>query len=292
MKKHYSLTLFTALLLLLFSCGGDPVTLSLNVAKGDKFECKVKIDQKVETKAMGNMKINQLIEVTQTLTADNITSAGNVVFTNVMERFYMKQSMNMMGIPINTEFDTDHPEKSNGEAANMGQYFEKMKGLTYQMELDKQGKLISSTMDEAYEKLGLDTLSQQGGNNSGGNNADQYMSQLPSTPIKEGDSYSVESSFSSMGDIKVKNTYTVKEIKAETVVMDMKTEFINGEGQISEGMSVKISGDQSGVVEIDRKTGMTIKSEMKQKLKMTIKAAGTEMPMQTDGTIVFTCTKK
>lgn len=292
-QKLLTCTALLSISLFIFSCGGgDTADLKLNVAKGDVYACKVKMDMKITTSAMGmNMNIDQLMEIDQTLSVDDVASSGNVTFTNVMERFYMKQSMPMMGMPINIEFDTDKPDKGGAMGESMAKYFSKMKGLTYQMEMDSQGKLLSSNMEEVYKKLGLDSLSQQGGGgNNSGNTADQYMSQLPDKPVKKGDSYTVETTASDMSPLAMKNTYTVKDITADVVTLEVKSEFLPG-GEVS-GIKMDIKGDQTGVVEIDRKTGMTIKSEIKQNLDMTVTSDGMKIPMKSNGNITFTCTKK
>lgn len=291
--KFPSLILITvsAFTLFMASCGGgDAVELKLNVAKGDTYACHVNIDQKVNTSAMGiNMKIDQVMEINQTLSVDDVKPDGNVVFKNVMDRFYMKQSMPMMPQPI--EFDTDHPEKG-GTMGTMGPYFAKMKGLAYTLEMDNHGKLVSSNMDEVYAKLGLDSLTQQGGGgNHSSSNADQYLNQLPDKAIKVGDTYVIEKENSGFGSFGLKSTYTVKEITEALVKLDVKTEFIKGKAQTDNFYS-DIKGDQSGTIDIDRKTGMTLKSEVKQNLEMTITASGMEMPMKTNSTVTFTCGKK
>lgn len=290
-RKHPSLILHTASVCILFlaSCtGGEAVDLKLNVAKGDAFACKVAIDQKVTTSALGiNMNIDQVMEISQTLSVEDV-AGGSITFKNVMDRFYMKQSMPMMPQPL--VFDTDHPEKI-GPMGTMGIYFSKMKGLTYRVQMNDRGKVLSSNMDDVYEKMGLDSLNLQGGNNHSGNNAETYLSELPETPIRKGDTYVVENENSGFGAFGTKSTYTVKEITPETVTLDIRTEFIRGK-ETPENMYKNIKGSQTGTVTIDRKTGMTLKSETKQELDMVISNAGMEMPMKTSGTAIFTCEKK
>lgn len=287
----FALVAFTAAIV--SACGGEAVDLKLNLAKGDVFETKIEMDQHVTTSAMGmNMNIDQKMEINQTLSVEDVKSDGNVLIKTTMKRFYMKQSMPMMGMPINVEYDTDKPEKAGPAGETMGQYFSKMKDLVYTIEMNNRGKVLNSDVEEMYKKLGLDSMTQKGGGTSGsGNNSDQYMNQLPDKPVKKGDSYTVEINASSLSPIGTKNTYTVKEIKADVVIMDVKTEFVNGESTIPE-MKMDVKGEQTGTVEIDRKTGMTIKSELKQNLDMTITSAGLTMPTKTSGTIKFTSTKK
>ena len=294
--KHNILTFSTFLTISLFvvSCGNDPVELKLNVAKGDSFACTVNMDLDISTTVMGQkMDIDQQMEINQTLSVEDVNANGNVVFKNAMERFYMKQSMKMMGMPINVEFDTDKPEKAGAMGESMKPYFSKMKGLTYTLEMDSHGKLISSNVDEIYQQLGLDSLTQQGGgNNNGGSNADQYMSQLPDKPVKKGDTYVVESQSSKLSPIATKNTYTVKEITSDKVILDLKSEFLPNDKGTEEGVTMEVKGDQTGTVEIDRATGMTTKSEINQNLDMVITSMGMKMPVKSKGIITFTSLKK
>ena len=275
------------------SCNGEAVELKLALAKGDTYKSSVKMDQKVTTSAMGmNMNIDQVIEINQTLQVDEVKADGNIVFSNVMDRFYMKQSMPMMGMPIDVEYDTDKPEKKAGAMGeSMAQYFEKMKGLTYHLEMDAHGKLVKSDMDEVYKKLGLDTMSQKGGNNSEmGRNTDQYLNNLPDKPVKKGDTYVIENKASELLPVGTKNTYTVKEITADKVILEVNSEFLPGKA--ANGVEMSVKGDQKGTIEIDRKTGMTLKSEIKQNMDMEITSMGMKMPMKINGTTTFTCEKK
>lgn len=290
--KYTSLfaTLFS-LSVVLVSCG-DPVELKLNLAQNDTFSCTVKMDQKVTTSAMGmNMNIDQNIEMYQTLHVDDAAGDGTFTFTNTTDRFYMKQSMPMMGMPINVEYDTDKPEKAGAMGEAMGPYFEKMKGLAYQVTMDSRGNVLKSNIEEVYERLGLDSLSKKGGSNGVSNNADQYLSPLPEKPVRKGDSYTVESKVSGEIPMSSKNTYTVKEITADKVTMEVKSEFLPGSSENSE-YQVDVKGSQTGTVEIDRHTGMTLHSEITQDLKMTLSTNGMSVPMTSKGTIVFDCKKK
>lgn len=279
-------------LFFLYSCGGEAVELKLNLAAGDVYNAHVNMEQNVVTSAMGmNLTVNQNMDTYQTLTVKSLDKEGNTTLESVTDRFVMKQNMPMMGTPVNVEFDTDNPEKSGALGETMNPYFQKMKGLTYQMTLDRTGKLINSDMEAVYKNLGLDSIAEQDGKVAPETNPEQYLTRLPEKPIKKGAKYVVEMPPTGAG-YALKNTYTVKEITAESVIMDVASEFIPAKSSEIEGTSIEMSGTQTGTVEIDRKTGMTMKSELKQDLKMNIKTMGMNMPTTTTGTIRFTCTKK
>lgn len=287
--------LFAALITLsagLFSCCDEPVTLKLRLAKGDVYASTVKMDTKINTTAMGmKMNIDQKMEVYQTMKVNGVNSDSSYDITLTTDRFYMKQSMPMMGMPIDVEYDTDKPQKAGAMGEAMGPYFEKMKGLSYEVTLNSYGKVTRNNMDEVYKKLGLDSLSRQGGNNNvGSSNAEQYLSQLPEKPVKKGDSYVVEQSQNSLLPVSTKSTYTVKEITDDKVLLEVTSEFMPGTTVVA--VKIDVKGSQTGTVEIDRKTGMTTHGEIKQKLDMTIEAQGMKMPMSSEGTIVFTNEKK
>jgi hypothetical protein len=285
--------LFLAISSFLFSCGGgEAVNLKLNVSAGDVFESRVIVDQKITTSAMGmKLDVDQVMDVYQTLTVKAVDNDGNTTMESVTDRFVMKQNMPMMGTPINVEFDTDNPEKAGAIGESMAPYFQKMKGLTYQLALDPRGKLIRSDIQEVYKKLGMDSLSEQGGNKTPEGNSEQYMTILPDKPLKKGDKYVVELPSTGAGFAQ-KNTYTVKEISADIVTFEVAGEFIPAKSEKLEGATVEVSGTQTGTVQIDRKTGMTVKSDLKQDLKMNITSMGMSMPTTSTGTITFTCTKK
>jgi hypothetical protein len=285
--------LFLALSSFLFSCGGgEAVELKLKVSTGDVFESRVTVDQKVTTSAMGmTLDVDQVMNVYQTITVKAVDSEGNTTMESVTDRFVMKQNMPMMGTPINVEFDTDNPEKAGAIGESMAPYFQKMKGLTYQLVLDTRGTLISSDMQEVYKKLGMDSLSGQGGNKTPEGNSEQYMTILPDKPLKKGDKYVIELPSTGAGFTQ-KNTYTVKEITADLVTFEVAGEFNPAKADKPEGATVEVSGTQTGTVQIDRKTGMTVKSDLKQDLKMNITSMGMSMPTTSTGTTTFTCTKK
>lgn len=279
-------------LIFLYSCGGEAVELKLNLTAGDVYNAHVNMEQNVITSAMGmNLTVKQNMDTYQTLTVKSVDGEGNTILESVTDRFVMKQNMPMMGTPVNVEFDTDHPEKAGAIGETMNPFFQKMKGLTYQMTLDRAGKLISSDMEAVYKKLGLDSIAEQGGKKAPETNPEQYLTRLPEKPLKKGGKYVIEMPPTGVG-YALKNTYTVKEITAEKVIMDVSSEFIPAKSKEVDGTSIEMSGTQTGTVEIDRKTGMTMKSEFKQDLKMDIKTMGMNMPTTTTGTIRFTCLKK
>lgn len=268
------------------------MNLKLNLKTGDVYEANVVMDQKVTTSAMGiKMDVDQAINLYQTLTVQEVDAEGNTRLEAVTDRFVMKQNIPVMGMPVNLEFDTDKPEKAGALGESMAPYFSKMKGLTYHLTLDPSGKMISSDAGEVYKRTGLDSLSRQGGKNAPDGNSEQYLCPLPEKPVKKGDKFVTESASKGSGFI-ARSTYTVKEIRPDRVILDVFTELIPSKAEEIAGTMVEVSGTQTGTAEIDRLTGMTIKSEMKQDLKMDITSMGMKMPTTTSGTITFTCTKK
>ena len=148
-------------------------------------------------------------------------------------------------------------------------------------------------MQEVYKQLGLDTMNEKGGNNSDiGRNIDQYLNHLPEKAVKKGDKFTIEIAASDYVSIASKNTYTVKEISADKVVLDIRSDFKPGDKKENKGSVDNIKGEQTGTVEIDRKTGLTTRSETKQNIDMEINSVGMKMPMKITGTTVFTCEKK
>lgn len=286
-----TISALTAFSFFLFSCGGGaPVELSLNLKKGDVFETQTTIRQEVTTSTLGmNINVDQTMEVYQKLTVKDAANGENTIESKTT-RFVMKQNMPMMGMPINMEYDTDNPEKGGALGESMEPYFSLMKDLTYTIVLDNKGKMLRSDMEQVYKNLGLDSLSKQGGKNKNEGNAEQYLNQLPDKPIKKGDTYQTEQKNTGAG-FGLKNTYTVKEIKADKVILDIKSEFLPADSD-NPLMQVEIKGEQTGTAEIDRKTGMTLKSEISQNLDMVITSMGMKMPTKTKGTITFVCTPR
>jgi hypothetical protein len=121
-------------------------------------------------------------------------------------------------------------------------------------------------------------------------NLEQYITQLPDKPIKVGESFTNETKTSGEYPMNLNSKYTAKEINEKEVIFDVESTV--GLGGEAKTLISKMEGKQTGIVKVSRATGLTIFSETKQEVVITMGAGAMTIPMKLNGTTTFELTQK
>jgi hypothetical protein len=112
---------------------------------------------------------------------------------------------------------------------------------------------------------------------------------FPESQVGVGDTWGGESKVGGPIGMLVKQTFKMEDIQADRFVMSVTgTISTDPNGGIEMGgmrMEYNLDGTQDGTMELDRKTGMVVKSTLKQKIQGSVKTMGMEMPMTIDQTV-------
>ena len=278
--KFLSIAVLAVLSVSVSSCHSETADLKLDVARGDVFRCTARMDRKLTITTDVTMNMDQYVETDRTLTVDEVKADGHVIFSVVMDRFYIKSTV-FMGIPISVEFDTDNPGRKGSES--MARQFGRMKGRTYRLETDNRGK-----PEDLYDRPAPDTVAGIADDVAGN---DLYFNHLPEKAVKKGDRYTITARVSDYVPVEARSTYTVKKITAGKVLLEVRSEFLKVPAGPDCLQVEEVRGNRTGNLEIDRKTGLTTRSEIKEDMAMDV-CIGSRYLVEATGTTVFTCEKK
>ncbi|MOA09707.1 hypothetical protein D3C78_1295590 [compost metagenome] len=107
----------------------------------------------------------------------------------------------------------------------------------------------------------------------------------PEKPIKQGESWVVETELKNILPLKMKTTYTLKEVKENKAFVGV-VGTISAVGPVEVmgfTMQTNLSGTNNGDMIIDIKSGLALNSDMKINIGGTMSAMGQDIKMKIDG---------
>ncbi|MCS6796857.1 MAG: DUF6263 family protein [Raineya sp.] len=221
---------------------GEKILLRYNLLKGSTYTQSIGMDMNIEV--MG-MQIPQKQDMSLKVVVTDVASNGNQNHEATYEKIYMKQTSPMGEM----EFDSENPAKQPAEFEQIKQ----LKGSKFTMIISPRGKVLETKSDRKMTESPTQ------------NNNIEY----PENPVGVGDSWTSETSAKTeAGEMKSKNSYKI--ISLSNGIAEVQ---INGKILIDN----KEQGEISGTSKIDIKTGLTIESNLKQKL--TMQTQGMDMKM-------------
>ncbi|MBL7739961.1 MAG: hypothetical protein JNK14_12150 [Chitinophagaceae bacterium] len=300
MKKIFALSTLITLAVVItgiqsckFSHASPAKLMKFNLEKGKGYDYEMVWD--MDQKVMGNdtkISIGGMFSVL--VTDDNGTEK---TMTSTYKRFVM--NMKMMGMEIDVDTDKPAPaltpeEMEENPMSMMNRMFSGIAGKSFVMKVDQEGKvtevsgfreIIQSMVDsvgigEEMKQMMTASLNDQFNDQSLKDQFAQVFTIFPNKEVKVGDSW--EKSYSTGGKMAAKfNThYTVKEMEGDIITLDSKTRI---EPTEDNGSGANISGDQTGIIKVDTRTGLMIAGDFDQ--KMDIKASGVSIQMNGKGKI-------
>lgn len=197
-----------------------------------------------------------------------------------------KMNMNVMGMQI--EVDTEKPFVSSGDSeenplAMVNRLLGAIKGQQFVMKVDAEGRVQdvkgfqemgmkiadSLGLDEAKKKEMLQTFSQQFNEKSIKEQFERVLYIFPNKEVKVGDSWKKITNTSGPVGGEYSSTYTVTDIEGDMVTLEEKTKIVSDNEQL------KLSGEQTGTLVVDSKTGLVVSADMD--MNMATTSEGTKM---------------
>ncbi len=185
----------------------------------------------------------------------------------------IKLTMQVMGMTV--EADTEKPMKadSTGEmnpANMMNKMFHAIKGQTFNMKVDAEGKVLEVTgmeematkmiesmgMGEEFSSTLRQTFQQQFNDARMKEQFERAFFIFPGKEVKVGESWVKEHSMPGQDQGSFKTTYTVESIEGDIVNLDVNSVF-GGEEK-----SGKMTGTQKGDMSVDARTGLIMDSDL------------------------------
>lgn len=279
---------------------GDKVSLEVKVGKGDVYKTVTKTQQTSEQSVMGmTTKASTLNEIYLKNEVTDVNAEGEARIKATYERVRTELDNGMTG---KTSFDSD---KADGEVPMEAKSYMAMIGRSIYYTLDKRGTVVKvegvdSLFDAVMAAMGLGEAGEEMAammaplKASFGDEGIKSMMQstsimYPDVLIAEGDTWGKQ--INSMGamPLKMEVTYKVDHIDADKVVLSFEGTITSDKTKALDlgiaSMQMDLSGDYSGTSEIDRKTGMVLTSEVKQKMSGSMSTMGMNMPMKINQTV-------
>lgn len=234
------------------------VTVRLNPKTGVTYTAIIK-----NTMANSMQMQGQSITMTQSMETRSSFTAKSVSDQEVViegQNDALKINISQMGMMLT--YDSEHPEKTSPLIADQTDELGSALNKPYTMSFNALGQRISTEEEPEISQLG------------------SVIVQLPDEPLKVGSTWTTRKRQKiSSTDITADMTYTVTKISKKSIEIDAKGTVDGGE---------EATGTFDGTASIDPRTGLIIKSSIKQNLSLTISEQGLSIPVTMNGTMTVT----
>lgn len=293
MKRSLSLLLtLTAVSLLMFTAcnkggggSGEKVQLTMKAEAGHVQKSHYVSDQVITQKIMGmSQKVAQVTEIFLVQEVESVDENGNAKIKVTYER--VKSSVEN-AITGKQTYDSEEGDEDSPLAAGYGMLI----GKAFHMTMDKQSRIVDVTgVEELMAGMFGDdddevskVLSKSFGPEAMKKNLQQMALVFPDVLVGEGDTWGENYELAGEFGLGVETTYKVDQVDADNVVLALEGSVKTAENSSIDmgvmSMEYDITGEQTGTMEINRKTGMLTKSEIQQELEGKVKASGMTIPM-------------
>ncbi len=275
------------------------VLLRLNLQKGSVYEMTMSSSSNIDQNMMGqNMKIIQKMDMVYNYRILDVLPNKNWTVDYTVRKIKMDVSMNGQKMV----FDSENPDENN----QMYEPLKSLKDLKLTFELSSSGKVENvKGLDEYAKKLsGNRMMSQAMEMFASSENFADFISQafnyFPETEVKTGDKWTSVIKLPGLMNMETTMNYEVAAIEKNDVVLNV-TSDVNVDSPVEQGgfkMNVKMTGTQTGTMNIDtedgwfRSTDLVQKFDVKMKMKNPQSGEDMEIPMKIDAVTKYTVVKK
>ncbi len=296
------MTFFTILCFAGSLCVTAQTNLSFNPEKGAKYLYQQKMAQTINQTMMGqNIAMEQDMDFDYEMNIREKSTDGiqaQLLYKDM--EYYLSSPMMKMAYssknPVETPSDMDKM---------LGKMFGCLIGKPFSMQIASDGSVKSVSgmdviVDEMVKAAGPSdgqiaaqtaaSMKQQFSDEAMKRMFEQSLKIYPPKAVKTGESWDAEQTYSASGmSTTSKTKYTLKEVKKNIAVVDFESTIEMKPA--TSGMGGKLAGTQTGVIQIDVKTGMPVSSDAIQAIKGTVSTNGMDISMSIDSKIKTTVTK-
>ncbi len=287
MKKIFRYGIIATLPVLL-SCGGGrgeganadgTISISLNPPENTKYLFSSDVKQTVTVMGMATAQ-NMLMEYSYEVTAaEGANKTMRVMYDHI------KMEMTTMG--RNMVYDSKDSKSDHSIYGAM----DSMIGKSFEVTIDPEGKILDL---KGWDKV-MGSASGGPANMIDENTVKQMLETninvYPNGPVIVGDQWKKSATTNvQMMTMTVNATYTLKEVKNGMALIKMEGKINmdpSADTTLAKGMNmnVNMSGEQSGTLHIELKTGRITTADIKQHVKGSMSMGGQEMPMEINSDI-------
>jgi hypothetical protein len=299
MKKLFSIAsvlILSVTVLVIHSCktsgaaSGNVLKFNLEKAKTYDYEIVWDMDQKIsyqDTKiSLGGIYSVEVIE----------EKDGIKKLTGMYKSFRLYMKMAGMEMDIDSEKPVepiDQAELKQNPMGMMSRIFSAIKGKSFSMQVDEEGKVLSVTgfdqiINGMVDSTGADenaklqiraSLRDQFNEQAVKDQFAQIFTIFPNKKVKVGDNWEKHLQTGGKVPAKFLTVYTVKQIEGDHVTLNAKSNIS------SVGGEMLVTGDQTGTLLVDSKTGLVLNAEFDQ--LMDTKVQGFDVKITGKGKIIW-----
>ena len=248
------------------------VLLRFKPAKGDQYGMSMQM----------NLLMDGAQSMTMSMKMDNDLSIGEVGKDGAfyLENTVKKAGMNIKNSMMSIDYDSDNPDLSDPSIEEMHKTMGRMLNKSMVSKLNTRGEVLEYP---DYHKIFGDDPEMTSQIQQMNQSLENTFIHYPENVLKVGDSWNADINIEGQAPMTQHLTYTVKEITATTVLLDVK-----GTIKFSPEAMMSGSGDFNGNITINRADGFLKTSVIKQNLNMSVQG----MNMKTSTDINLSLTKR
>ena len=245
------------------------VSLSYQLELGQKFDIVTEIDQDIVFEANGQPMIFDQKMIFKTSSFIEKVEKDSITIKITIDAIRMEQSIFGMEILYDSE---DESTMENPMAAEVGKVMSKVIGANIAAIIDEKGNV------KKYDLSNLGDNSQMANNLTTGNSYTVF----PEGKVSVDDSWEADITPLKNSDMKSHTKYTLKKITKKTVTIEILSTITANN---IDGEDLKMEGEITGEIIVDRKTGWTIQSDMDMETELELEQNGMKFPATISGTI-------
>jgi hypothetical protein len=261
---------------------------NLESGKGYDYDMTINMDQDI----MGqSMKMDMSTYYSMDVTGEQ---AGTKTITTAIDRFKMKTAVAGFNIDIDTDkpFVADSGDVMGKSLGALNKVFAAIKGQVFTMKVTSEGKITEVSGFESMGQKIADSLGLDGSEKEemvkqfeGQFNADEIKQSLervwyifPDKEVKVGDSWQKTTAMGGKMPAKYNSTYKVTDIEGDMVTLEETSKIETRENEKDE---VSLSGDVTGTIVVDSRTGLVVAADQDMKIKATSKGMSFDIKAKT-----------
>jgi hypothetical protein len=294
---------FLVVTILVSYCGGGnkgpTVEYQLNLEKGKTYKWEIITEQDISQSPMGRtMEMKQKIRMAMDFTVNEADASGyDITITYTGIGYYQKSPMGEV------DYDSDNPPRV---IPLMAKGFAGLLNEGFDIKLDKMGnvlkvKNVDLLFDRMVKKMELPDakrtqvmtqLKQQFGDKSLLDSFKGVISIFPDKPVAVGDSWKRTLVMAGATPMVIHNRWKLTKRENGIAYIDVKSSIKPNPdakplqvGALT--LNYSLRGDQAGEMELDEKTGWTLKAVLDQNVKGAIEMAGNTWPITIRSMIIL-----
>jgi len=269
------------------------IELKFNLKPGDKYLFSSIVKQDIIQEMMGRKVVTK-----QDMSSDYIydvqTVEDGITAINVTLSA-IKMDTDVAGGMQQLHFDSNNPDASTGELKVLSN----LVGKSFRMHINKEGKVesieglaeIIGSVDDQHAEI----LKQSFGDSSMIQSMNQITNIYPNKTVGKGDNWTKSSSGSIAGMLHSTATseFSLSDITGNSAFLAVDGQMVfskleDGNNPLLQGAEFDLNGTQKGMLEVDVKSGLPVRTALKQDISGTLEIQGMQIPMRITSDITIT----